>query len=441
MDTPTPEPREKPRRRWLLWATLAIVTLLGAWLLLQPEGLRRLAVAGLSDDYRPDPANLEQAVAAAAAARGKHALDISLESVATGIAQPTDLVFVPSAPGQAIVLERGGTARWLKPESGRHGRLLHIDVLTVSEQGLLGIALHPRFADNGRFFLNYVAAREGEHRSVIEAWQLSDPRDPSRATAKPQGVLLEVTQPYQNHNAGQLAFGPDGYLYVGFGDGGFRDDPEGHGQNLKSLKGAMLRIDVDRKGPEGTPYAIPADNPFVGKPDVRPEIWAYGLRNPWRYSFDDRGRLVVADVGQDTWEEVDLVQAGDNLGWVLKEGFSCFGEGKAACEKPGLVDPVFVYGRSDGSSITGGHVYKGSAIPALRGRYVFGDFVSGRIFAIRLPDDRRTRVRERLELGKWPLMISAFARDPEGELFLAAYARGEIYKMRPPKSLKRSTAP
>jgi glucose/arabinose dehydrogenase len=360
---------------------------------------------------------------------------ISLDRVATGITQPTDIQFPPGSDGVAVVLEKTGTARWLELASGHHGPLFHVDVLTASEEGLLGIAFHPGFAENGRFFIDYVATDGGKDVSFIAEWKLSTPRDVVHAKASPVRVLLKVVQPYQNHNAGQLAFGPDGKLYIGFGDGGFRDDPKGNGQNPNVLLGKMLRVDVDGTS-DAQPYRVPPDNPFVGKPGYRPEIWALGLRNPWRYSFDPQGRLVVADVGQDAWEEVDIVQAGDDLGWQLREGFTCTRKDKAACDAPGLVAPIFVYPREDGHSITGGYVYTGARVPALRGLYVFADFVSNRLFALQLPADRKTRVAQPIALGRWPVMPSAFGRDGHGELYLVSFASGDVFRIGPARSGK-----
>ena len=192
--------------------------------------------------------------------------------------------------------------------------LFAVEVRTASEEGLLGLAFHPRFAENGRFFLNYVVGHEGDDVSRIAEWTHSAPSDLKGGQATERRILMSVAQPYANHNAGQLAFGPDGYLYVGWGDGGYRDDPHGNGQKPDALLGKMLRIDVDREA-DGRPYAIPADNPFVGKTGYRPEIWALGLRNPWRYAFDPKGRLVVADVGRtsgrrSTWSKRATTSAG-----------------------------------------------------------------------------------------------------------------------------------
>jgi glucose/arabinose dehydrogenase len=193
----------------------------------------------------------------------------------------------------------------------------------------------------------------------------------------------------------------------------------------------MLRIDVDGES-GGKPYRVPPDNPFVDKPGYLPEIWAYGLRNPWRYSFDPAGRLIVADVGQDRFEEIDIVQAGDNLGWSIKEGDACMKGREEECKRGDLVDPIFVYGRDRGASITGGYVYTGKRVSALRGLYVFADFVSGRLSAIALPSDRKQPVSSAFTLGQWPILPSTLGRDADGELYVASFARGVIYRIAPP---------
>ncbi|MCA9641968.1 MAG: PQQ-dependent sugar dehydrogenase, partial [Myxococcales bacterium] len=241
-------------------------------------------------------------------------------------------------------------------------------------------------------------------------------------------VLLDFEQPYENHDGGQLAFGPDGYLYVATGDGGFKNDPHGNGQSLKTLLGKLLRIDVDHKD-EGKEYAVPKDNPFLSQSDARPEIWAYGLRNPWRFSFDPQGRALVADVGQNTWEEVDYVRAGDNLGWNTREGRHCFASDDD-CTTAGLVDPITEYNHELGKSITGGFVYHGQKLPELAGHYVFGDFVDGRVWSVALPKelDPGEPMLPLQSLGQWPYLISTFGQDAKGEIYLADYSRGDIYR-------------
>ena len=419
-----------PRTRRLLILLLLVATGALAAVAFGLEPARRGLVSAFSQRYEDEHVAGPLAAVFEGNDKRREQRAIALERVATGVTQPTDIQFPPGSDGVAVVLEKTGTARWLALDSGNHGPLFHADVLTASEEGLLGLAFHPGFASNGRFFIDYVARVGGNDVSHIAEWKLSPPNDLKHAKASPVRVLLKVVQPYQNHNAGQLAFGPDGMLYIGFGDGGFRDDPKGNGQNPDTLLGKMLRIDV-AASTDREPYRVPPDNPFVGKPGYRPEIWALGLRNPWRYSFDPQGRLIVADVGQDAWEELDIVRAGDNLGWQVREGLVCARKDPAGCDQPGMVDPFFVYPREDGRSITGGYVYLGTRVPALRGLYVFADFISNRLFALALPADRTTRVAQPIALGRWPVMPSAFGRDAHGELYFASFASGDIYRIGP----------
>ena len=239
-------------------------------------------------------------------------------------------------------------------------------------------------------------------------------------------VLSQPQEINRYHHLGQIAFGPDGFLYIGFGDGGWRGDPDGHGQNPATLLGSMLRIDVDKKG-EKKPYGIPLDNPGRRLAGAAPEMFAYGLRNPWRYSFDPTGRLVVADVGQDRYEEVHLVPAGSNLGWPIREAGHCY-EPPKNCPAAGLTDPVFELPRAEAASITGGYVYLGDDLPWLQGRYVMGDFLTGGLWALTLPKSSSGRA-EGQKLGVFPYRFSTFARDESGELYTAGYATGQILKL------------
>ncbi|HEX2677928.1 MAG TPA: PQQ-dependent sugar dehydrogenase, partial [Polyangiales bacterium] len=406
---------------WIVWGTVALLAI--ATLVAR---LQNPDEPGLSDLIResapPKPAVI-------ATPSGQH-ISLSLEPIASGFEMPTDLQFVPGSDTQALVLEKNGRAQWLSLPSGTHGPLFHAEVVTVLEEGLLGAAFHPAFVHNGRLFLDYVR-QDGKRRVTrIAEWQVDPPGDLAHASAKETKVLMEVEQPYDNHKAGALQFGPDGFLYIGFGDGGYRDDPNGNGQNLKNELGSMLRVDVDHADP-GKTYAVPKDNPFVGRADALPETWAYGLRNPWRYSFDAKGRLIVADVGQDHWEEIDIVRAGDNLGWDVREGFAC-ADGSKECPAPAgvtFVDPIAVYGREVGVSITGGYVHTGKLVPFLKGKYVFGDFASGALMALDLPEDRSTRV-EPIPLGRFGVSPSTFGRDASGEIYVADFAHGAILRLK-----------
>jgi glucose/arabinose dehydrogenase len=377
------------------------------------ERARQLLVSNFSPSYAPPPAE-----------KPAETPPYRWTEVLSGLAQPTDVQFVPGQPQRVVVLQKEGAARVfdLSPQGARElAPLLAVEVMTEVELGLLGLAFHPKFAENGRFFIHWTP-KAGKMRSRISEWHISA-SGVGNVAAVEKREILEVTQPYQNHNGGQLQFGPDGMLYIGLGDGGWRNDPHHAGQNNATLLGKMLRVDVDT--PErGLGYGIPQDNPYaLGSKTVLPEIWARGLRNPWRFSFAPDGRLIVADVGQDKWEEVDIVTRGANLGWNVREGLHCF-EPAEACPSEGLTDPIFEYGRDLGNSITGGYVVLGDRAPSLRGQYVFGDFVSGRVWALKLPEPG-VPAQGRL-LGQWPMLVSTFGRDAAGNLYAADFGKGTL---------------
>ena len=245
--------------------------------------------------------------------------------------------------------------------------------------------------------------------------------NPNAADSSSERIFLTIPQPEPNHNGGQMVFGPDDYLYIGLGDGGGGGDPQRHGQNTSTLYGSILRIDVSAIDGTGT-YSIPPDNPFVGQGGARGEIWAYGLRNPWRITFDRlTGDLWAADVGQDQWEEVDLIKRGRNYGWNVMEGAHCFSPSN--CSQLGLELPVAEYGHGEGCSIAGGYVYRGSRFPSLYGAYVYSDSCSGRIWALRYDG---MRVTEDMVIAESGLAIVAFAEDPSGELYMLPYDIDEI---------------
>lgn len=280
-----------------------------------------------------------------------------------------------------------------------------------NEEGLLGLAFDPAYGDNGYLYVYYSAANP--RRSVVSRFHV-DASDPDLADPASERVVLEVRQPFQNHNGGHLAFGDDGYLYIGLGDGGGGGDPDKNGQNLSTLLGSILRIDVGTLDNQGV-YTVPPDNPFVGTPGARPEIWTYGFRNPWRFSFDSgTGDLWVADVGQNAYEEVDLVRRGANYGWNVMEGQHCFGRG-GDCDTTALERPVVEYGRDAGCSVTGGYVYRGNRVPSLLGAYVYGDFCSGRLWALRHDGQR---LLESISLADTTLRISSFGQDQQNELYV-----------------------
>jgi glucose/arabinose dehydrogenase len=290
-----------------------------------------------------------------------------------------------------------------------------------NEEGLLGLAFDPEYGTNGHLYVYYSAA--SPRRSVVSRFTVSQ-SDPNTADPDSELVVMEIPQPFGNHNGGQVAFGPDGYLYIGLGDGGAGGDPLGNGQDLSTLLASILRIDV-RLASEGTRYGIPEDNPFVGIDGARDEIWAYGLRNPWRFSFDDEtGLLWTGDVGQNRWEEVDVVEKGLNYGWNVTEGRHCFSPA-VGCDTSGLEPPVAEYSRAEGCSITGGYVYRGHRIPSLQGAYVYGDFCSGKIWGLHY--DGRT-VADPTLLVDSNLSITSFGRDVAGNLYILSRDEG-IYRL------------
>ena len=289
----------------------------------------------------------------------------------------------------------------------------------------MGLAFSPAYAENGSFFVYYSAANP--RRSVLSRFTVS-PDTLLQADAASETVLLEVTQPFSNHNGGQLAFGPDGYLYLGLGDGGGGGDPHSNGQDLGSLLGSLLRIDVSDDPGQPPGYRIPQDNPFAGVPEARPEIWAYGLRNPWRFSFDRKtGDLWLADVGQNRREEINIIRKGRNYGWNIMEGSECFQPG-SQCTPAGLEPPLFEYGNGEGCSIIGGYVYRGSRLLSLTGAYVYADYCSGSIWALRRQDGV---VTEQLRVATLDRSITSFGQDLQGNLYILTRGSG-IYRLSEP---------
>lgn len=334
------------------------------------------------------------------------------EQVIGDLKRPVD---IQSPPGddRLFILEQDGRIRlW------QNGQLLPEPFLDItdrvgtrgSEQGLLGLAFHPRFSENGYFYVNYTD-RQGN--TVIARFQASP--GATQAPAASEKRLLYIPQPYPNHNGGGMAFGPDGYLYLGLGDGGSAGDPQNHAQNPRALLGKLLRIDVD----SGDPYAIPPDNPFGN------EVWAYGLRNPWRFAFDRNGDLYIADVGQNKWEEVDFLPAGTlggaNFGWNLWEGNHPY---KFNPPAEGMIFPVAEYGHDQGCSITGGVVYRGS-MPEWQGVYFFGDYCSGVIWGL-LRTPQGWQMQRLFETGA---NITTFGQDANGEVYFAHHG-GSVYRLR-----------
>ncbi|HET6341546.1 MAG TPA: PQQ-dependent sugar dehydrogenase [Gemmatimonadota bacterium] len=345
----------------------------------------------------------------------------TLVEVADGLDFPVHLTSPPGDP-RLFVVEKSGSIRVIQDGEVLPEPFLDLraEVSRGSEQGLLSLAFHPDYASNGRFFVDYTN-RAGDTR-VVE-YRVS--ADPDRADPAPVQTTLSVDQPFANHNGGLVVFGPDGMLYVGLGDGGSGGDPQGNGQNLETLLGKILRLDVDA----GSPYAVPTDNPFTGQAGARGEIWAFGLRNPWRFSFDrETGALFIADVGQNSLEEVNARpgdEGGVNYGWNVMEGTECFGDD--ACDRTGLVLPVVEYDHGEGCSVTGGFVYRGDALPELQGHYFFSDFCSGFVRSFRLAGG--AAVEER----RWPELepggsVPSFGEDANGELYILT-REGSVHRI------------
>ncbi len=334
------------------------------------------------------------------------AFSLKLTSLVKGLRHP---VYVTTAPGEAnklYIVEQDGKV--LTFEKGKLSSTPFLDiqkkVVTNYEMGLFCIAFHPKYPSNGRYFVKYTAQIPNQNvKTIVAEYQRGE---------KEEKRLLEVDQLSTNHSGGQLAFDKQGLLYIGTGDGGSQGDPENRGQNLKSLSSKMLRLDVDKKG------------------KAAPEIFAWGLRNPWRFSFDrETGVLVAGDVGQDVWEEINIIEQGKNYGWSLKEGKHCYRPAKDCDPKGETIDPIFEYPHSEGISITGGYVYRGKAIPSLNGVYIYGDFNSGKIWGLTYDFSGKQVIKNELLL-KTGLPISSFGEDEAGEILVVSHAGG-VFRLVP----------
>jgi glucose/arabinose dehydrogenase len=341
--------------------------------------------------------------------------------------RPVDLQHAGDNTDRIFIVEQRGLISVFQNDSETDDKSVFLNIESRvndqgNEEGLLGLAFHPDYENNGYFYVNYTAA--SPRRTVISRFQVSA-ADPNRADESSELVILEIPQPFSNHNGGQVSFGPDGYLYIASGDGGSGGDPQNHGQRLETLLGAILRIDVNGQD-NGRNYAIPEDNPFVNNQEgFKEEIYAYGLRNPWRFSFDSQtNELWTGDVGQNRAEEIDIITKGGNYGWRTMEGFSCFNPA-SGCNQEGLILPIWEYTHTSGDrSITGGFVYRGTEISDLQGLYVYGDFVSGRIWTLDF-SDLDNPVNTELMRANFP--ISSFGIDQSNELYLCGFD-GKIYK-------------
>jgi glucose/arabinose dehydrogenase len=349
--------------------------------------------------------------------------------IATGLATPVDVQVAPGDRSRLFVVEQTGRIRIVRA-GGAVAATPFLDIAsrvgTGGERGLLGLAFHPAFAQNGRFFVNYTDRDGDTHIAEFRAGAGMDTADPST-----ERLVLFVAQPFANHNGGALAFGPDGMLYIALGDGGSGGDPLGNGQSLMTQLGKILRVDVDR----GSPFAIPADNPFAGRANALGTIWAYGLRNPWRIAFDRlTGDLYIGDVGQNALEEVNVGLAarrgGENYGWNVMEGTRCF-RPASGCPTAGLTPPVVEYGHGDGCSITGGVVYRGCRMPGYHGTYFYADFCTGMIRSFRLSNGAAADQRDwTAAVGNGVSLPSSFGVDADGEVLIVDHD-GELFRIVP----------
>ncbi len=353
---------------------------------------------------------------------------------ALSFARMTGMYPLPDNSNRLVVLEQRGLISVFENRQDVRAAAVFLDITSRvsnagNEEGLLGLAFAPDFERTGNVYVYYSAAA-GQRRTVLSRFTAT--ADRSRADPASETVLLEVPQPFPNHKGGQIAFGPDGYLYMGLGDGGSGNDPGNRAQNLNELLGKILRIDVSGAS-QGLPYRIPADNPFVGRQGARGEIWTYGMRNPWRFSFDSAtGDLWAGDVGQNNREEIDVIRKGQNYGWPQVEGTQCNAARASNCDRTGTVPPVIDYATaSPNCSVTGGFVYRKGDLPQVQGAYVYGDYCSGKIWALRYDGNR---VTEQAEIVDNAFAISSFAMDAGGTLYALAHSDSPsgIYRISAP---------
>ncbi len=356
--------------------------------------------------------------------------DIDLELVTGSVDMPVLVTHAGDGSGRLFIVEQSGRIRSWSSDEGLGTWLdLRADVTCCGERGLLAVAFHPDFASNGRAFLYYTET-DGQLTTVISELLVSGDPTSDPPDEASEMVLLTESEPAGNHNGGALAFGPDGYLYVGLGDGGGSGDTYGNGQRKDTFHAKILRIDVDGTGAgEFGNYAIPADNPFVDDASHRPETWAWGLRNPWRFSFDrGTGDLWIGDVGQNQWEELDLGVAGANYGWPQMEGNHCYSSG---CD-PSLFEPaVYEYNHAVGVSITGGHVYRGCLMEDLRGVYFYADYNYWNSPIWSLVWDGESMQEGPVDIAVADVLVSSFGEDEQGELYVCDHIAGGVYRIVP----------
>lgn len=340
---------------------------------------------------------------------------------------PVDIKHAGDESNRLFVVEQAGTIKVFENAAGTQNAATFLDikskVASGGERGLLGLAFDPDYKNNGFFYINYT--RANPLTTVIARYKATTPAG-NAADVASETILFTFAQPYDNHNGGSLQFGKDGYLYIATGDGGSGGDPLNNAQNRKSMLGKILRIDV-KSSTKGN-YGIPAENPYSSSTEgFLPEIYAYGLRNPWKISFDSASdKLVAADVGQNEREEINLITKGGNYGWRIKEGVDCFNPG-SNCNTAGLIEPIYDYSQSNGDrSITGGYVYQGSDITSLKGKYIYGDFASGRIWSLEINGEKAGANAKLLENAG---SVSTFGQDAKGEIYFANYQNGKIMKL------------
>lgn len=342
--------------------------------------------------------------------------------------QPVELTSPNDNTNRVFVVAQKGLIHVLANKSAESTAPVFLDIVSKvnsgGEKGLLGLAFDPNYTSNGYFYINYT--RGNPLTTVISRFKVSS-TNPDLADPASEKVLLQYTQPYDNHNGGKVAFGNDGFLYIAAGDGGAGGDPGNRAQNKKELLGKIIRIDVNKTA-TNLAYAIPPDNPFAGNAEgFREEIYAVGMRNPWRFSFDKQtGRLWAGDVGQNKVEEVDIIERGGNYGWKIMEGEDCYGAG--SCDKTGLTEPIWSYkqGSETGRSITGGYVCRDKSLPGLAGKYVYGDYVTGNVWALTFVDKKA--VKNEL-IAKLPGGLSSFGEDNKSNLYLMALGTGKVYRL------------
>ncbi len=348
-----------------------------------------------------------------------------------GLKQPVYLTH--DGTPRTFIVEQAGTVRLIT--NGKLVKQPYLDIVkrvtSGGECGLLSVAFHPKFAKNGYLYVNYTAKPKKQLQTVISRFKTD--RKATRVDASTEQVLLTIDQPYPNHNGGQIKFGPDGMLYIGMGDGGSGGDPQGNGQKTDTLLAKMLRIDVDGSQ---SGYTVPKDNPFVGQSNWRPEIWATGLRNPWRFTFDrETGDCYTGDIGQNLYEEIDLIVKGGNYGWRLREASHAFQGGEM---RPDFIDPIAEYGRDKGQSVTSGYVYRGKRFPQLTGWFLYADYASGRFWGLKQKDGKAIATeeievtfqdkagQERPTLNR--VQPSSFGEDADGEHYVCDH-NGVVYRI------------